>query len=101
MAKMTFLARMKVHADKEQDFLRLVEALTEEVRQNEPETLAYEFFRLEEPLHYAVYEQFTGPDAEEMHRNMPYFADLAGPMIECLDGGYHREYLLPIEGGMS
>ncbi|WP_321390345.1 putative quinol monooxygenase [Emcibacter sp.] len=99
MTKMTFLARMKVHADREQDFLRLVAALTEKVREHEPETLAYEFFRLEGPLHYAVYEQFSNAEAEEKHRNMPYFSDLAGPMVECLDGGYHREYLLPLDGG--
>lgn len=91
---MTFLARMKVKADKEAEFLALVKKLTAEVRANEPGTLYYSFYKLrDEPLGYAVFESFTDEAAEEAHQQTPYFKELAPPLIECLDGPYVREYL--------
>jgi quinol monooxygenase YgiN len=94
---MTFLARMKVKADKVDDFVRLAEALTEKVRQLEPDTLNYEFFKLrDEPLGYAVYEQFASEEAEEAHRNTPHFNELAPDLIDCIDGTYVREFLDPL-----
>lgn len=95
---MTFLARMKVKEGKEEDFVRLVNALTEKVRANEPETTAYEFFKLrDEPLGYAVFEQFTSEAAEEAHRNTAHFQEIAPDLIECIDGTYIREFLDPLE----
>jgi len=95
---LTFLARMKVKEDKEDEFLRLAKALTEKVRETEPETVAYEFFKLrEEPRSYAVYESFTSEAAEEAHRNTPHFQELAPDLVECLDGTYIREYLDPLD----
>ena len=94
---MTFLARMKVKEGKEEDFVRLARKLTDQVMQNEPETLNYEFFKLrDEPRGYAVYEQFASEAAEEAHRNTPHFHELAPDLIECLDGPYVREYLDPL-----
>ena len=91
---MTFLARMKIKEDKEKEFVRIAKALTEKVRTLEPETLNYEFFRLrDEPLSYAVYEQFASEAAEEAHRNTPHFAELAPAMIDFIDGTYVREFL--------
>jgi len=91
---LTFLARMKVKPEKEQEFLRLARELTTEVRAKEPETVAYEFFKLrDEPLGYAVYEQFLNDEAEEAHLNTPHFHRIAPGLIECLDGTYVREYL--------
>lgn len=95
---LTFLARMKVKADKEADFVRLAKALTEKVHECEPETLAYQFFKLrDEPLGYAVYEQFFNQEAEEAHLNTAHFKEIAPDLIECLDGPYVREYLDPME----
>jgi len=95
---MTFLARMKIKEGKEADFIRLANALTEKVRANEPETTAYEFFKLrDESLGYAVFEQFTGEAAEEAHRNTPHFLEIAPDLIECIDGTYVREFLDPME----
>ena len=95
---LTFLARMKVKEGKEQDFVRIAKALTEKVRETEPETVAYEFFKLrEEPRSYAVYESFTTEAAEEAHRNTTHFNELAPGLIECLDGTYIREYLDPLD----
>jgi autoinducer 2-degrading protein len=95
---MTFLARMKIKEGKEADFIRIANALTEKVHANEPETTAYEFFKLrDEPLGYAVFEQFTGEAAEEAHRNTPHFLEIAPDLIECIDGTYVREFLDPME----
>ena len=95
---LTFLARMKVKADKEGDFIRLAKALTEKVHEKEPETVAYQFFKLrDEPLGYAVYEQFFNEEAEEAHLNTPYFKEIAPDLLDCLDGTYVREYLDPLD----
>ena len=95
---LTFLARMKVHADREQEFLALVKELAEKVHANEPDCTLYEFFKLrDEPLAYAVLEQFVDDEAEERHRDTPYFHEIAPPLIECLDGTYVREFLDPID----
>ncbi|MCH8058356.1 MAG: antibiotic biosynthesis monooxygenase [Proteobacteria bacterium] len=95
---MTFLARMKVKEGKEEDFVRLAKALTEKVRASEPETLAYEFFKLrDEPRAYAVYEQFASEAAEEAHRNTSHFQEIAPDLIDCIDGTYVREFLDPLE----
>jgi len=95
---MTFLARMKVKEGREEDFVRLANALTEKVRASEPETTAYEFFRLrDEPRAFAVYEQFVNEAAEEAHRNTPHFNEMAPELIDCIDGTYVREFLDPLE----
>lgn len=95
---MTFLARMTVKEGREEEFIRLAEALTAKVRANEPGTLYYEFFRLrEEPRGFAVFEKFVDEDAEEAHRNTPYFEELAAPLVDCIDGTYVREYLDPMK----
>ncbi len=91
---MTFLAKMTVKEGREEDFVRLAKALTEQVRANEPDTLGYEFYKLrDEERGYAVYEQFTDEAAEEAHQNTPYFQEMAPDLIDCLDGTYVRTYL--------
>lgn len=95
---LTFLARMKVKEEKEAEFIRLAQALTEKVREKEPETVAYQFFKLrDEALGYAVYEQFFNEEAEQAHLNTPHFKEIAPDLIECIDGTYVREYLDPLE----
>lgn len=95
---MTFIARMQVKPGKEQEFEELARQLTREVRANEPGTLGYEFFRLPETERgYAVFESFIDENAEEAHRDTPHFHRLAGPLVECLDGEYIREYLDHLE----
>ncbi len=95
---MTFLARMKVKEGREEEFVRLANALTEKVRASEPETLAYEFFKLrDEPRAYAVYEQFSSEAAEEAHRNTPHFQEIAPDLLDCIDGTYVREFLDPLD----
>jgi autoinducer 2-degrading protein len=90
---MTFLARMKVKEGKEAEFVALARKLTEEVRAKEPDTLAYEFYRLREPRGFAVFESFKDEAAEEDHRDTEHFHRIAPELLECLDGTYTREYL--------
>jgi len=97
MPVMSFLARMKVHADREQEFVECCNALTEKVLENEPDTLYYRFYKLREPLSYAVFESFTSEAAEEAHQQTAYFKEIAPRLIACLDGPYVREYLDPLE----
>ena len=95
---MTFLARMKIKEGKEAEFISLAKALTEKVHEMEPETTAYQFFKLRDELRgYAVYEQFFNEEAEEAHRNTAHFAEIAPDLIECIDGTYVREFLDPLE----
>ena len=95
---MTFLAKMTVKAGREDEFVRLAKQLTAKVHANEPETLAYEFYKLrDEERGYAVYEKFSSEEAEQAHQQTDYFAELAPPLIACLDGPYVRTYLDPME----
>jgi quinol monooxygenase YgiN len=97
MAIITFLSRMKVFPDKEQQFIDCCKKLEAGVQGREPDTLLYKFYRLEEPLHYAVLESFTSHDAEEVHLASYTFKAVVPDLIPCLDGGYIREYLYPLE----
>ena len=98
MAIITFLSRMKVFAEKEQQFIDCCKKLEAGVHNgSEPNTLLYKFYRLEEPLHYAVLESFTSHEAEEAHLASDTFKAVVPDMIPCLDGGYHREYLYPLD----
>ncbi len=95
---MTFLAKMTVKEGREDDFVRLAKALTEKVHANEPETLAYEFYKLcDEERGYAVYEKFSSEAAEQAHQNTPHFAEIAPDLIDCIDGTYVRTYLDPLD----
>ncbi len=95
---LTFLARMKVKADKEQAFIELAKQLTEKTLANEPGATLYQFYRLrDEPLGFAVLEAFVDEAAEEAHLNSAHFKELAPGILECLDGTYVREYLDPLE----
>jgi autoinducer 2-degrading protein len=94
---LTFLARMTVKPEKEQEFKDLCNALAEKVKANEPDTLAYEYYKLREPFSYAVLESFTNEAAEEAHLAAPYFTEVVDDILGCLDGTYVREYLDPME----
>lgn len=93
----TFLSRMKVFADKEQQFIECCKKLEAGVHGHEPGTLLYKFYRLEEPLNYAVLESFTSHAAEEAHLDSATFKAVVPDLVACLDGTYHREYLYPLD----
>lgn len=93
---MTFLSRFKVKPEKDAEFVDLIQ-LAEANAADEPDTLEYKFYRLEEPHAFAVYESFTGPDADQAHQANPANAPVIAQMIECIDGTYTREYLYDVK----
>ncbi|MFK8031837.1 MAG: putative quinol monooxygenase [Gammaproteobacteria bacterium] len=97
MPVMSFLSRMTVHADKEQQFIECCKTLTEKAVVYEPELLYFRFYKLREPLSYAVFESFLNEEAEHAHQQTEHFKQIAPKLIECLDGPYVREYLDPLE----
>jgi quinol monooxygenase YgiN len=97
MAKVTFISRMSVKQGQEATFVRLCRELAEVVHATEPDTLHYEFFRLEGSGRYAVIESFASEAAEQAHMTSEALQRLGPGIIECLDGPYEREYLYPFE----
>ena len=65
----------------------------EAVAADEPDTLDYRFYRLDEPHAFAVFESFTGPEGDVAHQANPASVPIIERMIACMDGTYTREYL--------
>ncbi len=93
----TFIARMKIHADKEDQFIDACERMEKAVAENEPGALIYRFYRLREQNTFAVIESFKDEAADEAHQASDHFKEIAPGMIECIDGGWEREYLDPLK----
>lgn len=92
----TFLARFKVKSEKDAEFVGLIHEM-EQVAAKEPETLAYKFYRLEEPHAFGVFESFTNEAADQAHQANPASAPIIEKMLACMDGSYTREYLYDVE----
>lgn len=92
----TFIARMKVHPHKEQQFIAACEAMEKAVEEKEEGALLYKFFRLREPNAFAVIESFVDEASDAAHQQSAHFKDIAPGMIECIDGGWTREFLDPL-----
>src|SRR6266436_9875641 len=98
MAKITFIARMTCKPDKRAEFARLCRQLEDYVRANEPDTLAYEFFKLRDDQNrYAVLESFRDEAAEHRHMNSALLGEIAPKISACLDGTWEREYFDGLE----
>lgn len=90
---MSFISRMTIKPEMEEQFIACCKKLEEHVHANEPDTLIYQFYRLREPNQFAVVESFTSEEAEEAHQETDYFKTIVPDLVECLDGEYVREYL--------
>jgi quinol monooxygenase YgiN len=93
----TFLARMKVFPNKESEFVAACEKMEKAVAENEPDALIYKFFRLREPNSFAVIESFKTEAADAAHQASAHFKAIAPGMIECINGGWTREFLDPLK----
>lgn len=91
----TFLSRFKIKEGREAEFLTLIPKMEANAAE-EPGTLAYQFYRLDEARAFAVYESFVDVAADQAHMANPASADIMAGMIDCIDGTYTREYLLPL-----
>jgi autoinducer 2-degrading protein len=88
----TFISRFRIKPEMEGEFIRLA-GLMEEISKEEPETMAYKFYRLAEPGMFAVYESFITEAGDELHQQNPKNAPLIEQTVACMDGFYSREYL--------
>jgi autoinducer 2-degrading protein len=94
----SFLSRFRIKPDREADFVRLAREM-EGMVHLEPGTLGFQFFRLEEPHMFAVFESFVDEAADKAHMETDHGRPLIEQMIGCMDGGYAREMLLDLEAG--
>lgn len=88
----TFLSQFRIAPDREQEFLSLAEKM-EILAKDEPGTLGYKFYRLEEPHMFAVYESFVDAAADGAHMAYAHNKPLIESMIACMDGSYVRKML--------
>lgn len=93
----TFIAKMKIHPDKEKQFIAACEAMEKAVAAKEKGALLYKFYRLREPNAFAVIESFVDEEADAAHQASQHFKEIAPGMIECINGGWTREYLDPLK----
>jgi quinol monooxygenase YgiN len=96
MARVTFIARMTCRPEHRETFVSLCRLLENYVRDKEPDTVMFEFFKLREPDRYAVLESFRDESAETLHMTSTILAETAPKISACLDGGWVREYFDPL-----
>ncbi|HLO19053.1 MAG TPA: antibiotic biosynthesis monooxygenase family protein [Sphingomicrobium sp.] len=94
----TFLSRFRIKPERDAEFVELV-AQMEHHAAEEPNTLAYKFYRLDHDGGYAVFESFTDAAADKAHQENPKSAGIISRMIEIIDGGYEREMLYDVTSG--
>lgn len=92
----TFIARMKIFPEKTADFIEACQKMEKAVEENEADALIYRFYKLREPNGFAVIESFRTQAADEAHQQSAHFKEIAPTLIECIDGGWEREYLDPL-----
>ena len=92
----SFLSRFRIKPDREPDFVALARRMETAVEQ-EPGTLAFKFYKLEEPGMFAVYESFVDEAADKAHMEAPHAAPIIAEMLGCMEGSYHRELLLDLD----
>lgn len=92
----SFLSRFRIKSNRQDDFVALARQM-EGLVDREPGTLAFKFFRLNEPNMFAVYESFVDEAADKAHMETDHGKPLIEQMIECMDGSYHREMLYDLD----
>lgn len=92
----SFLSRFRIKPESEAEFVataRQMEGLVD----REPGTLAFQFFRLDEPGMFAVFESFVDQASDKAHMETDHGKPLIEKMIGCMAGGYEREMLYDLE----
>lgn len=97
---LTFLSRFKVKPEKDAEFVELIGQM-EALSATERDTLAYKFYRRDEPGAFAVFESFTDEAADVAHQKNPAAEPIIGRMLACMEGTYTREYLRDVAGSGS
>ena len=92
----SFLSRFRIKPDLDGEFVELIDQIESHAAQ-EPGTLAYKFYRLDQDGGYAVFESFTDEAADKAHQANPATQPIIARMIEIIDGGYVRELLYDVK----
>lgn len=92
----SFLSRFRIKQERESEFVNLAREM-EGLVDREPGTLAFKFFRLEEPGMFAVYESFVDEAADKAHMETEHGKPIIARMLECMDGSYSREMLYDLD----
>ena len=92
----SFLSRFRIKSGSENTFIELAKTM-EGLVHKEPGTLAFKFFRLEEPGMFAVYESFVDEAADKAHMETEHGKPIIEKMIACMDGSYSREMLYDLD----
>ena len=90
----SFISRFAIRPEKTDEFVQLCHDMEAHVRANEPGTLFFKFYRLDEPHMFAVIESFPDEVADAAHQEAPAAKQIIEKMINCMGpGGYVREFL--------
>ena len=92
----SFLSRFRIKSDHVDEFISLARTM-EGLVEREAGTLAFKFFRLDEPGMFAVYESFVDEAADKAHMATDHGKPVIAKMLECMDGSYSREMLLDLD----
>ena len=80
------LARYRIKADKQDEMVSVVEEFVKTVKENEPNTLRYTAYRLEDGVSFVHIMYFKDEEAEQQHQGANYvkkFTELLNP--NCVD----------------
>ena len=90
-------ARFKAAKGKEKELEQFLRRVIAEVRQNEKNTLMYDFHRkIDDPRQIFFYERYTDRNAWAVtHAEMPYIKELASKISDYIEGDFElTEYEL-------
>lgn len=80
-----FIATLVVKEEKQQEFEKLQEELSQFTHENEPDTLVYDVIRhRDKPQTYVVYGRFKDEDAFQFHQQTEIHEKLVPPILDCL-----------------
>ena len=80
------LARYRLKADKQDETVTILEEFVKAVKENEPNTLRYVVYRLEDGVSFVHIMYFKDEEAEQLHHGSNYvkkFTELLNP--SCVD----------------
>jgi quinol monooxygenase YgiN len=79
------LARYRIKADKQDEMVAVLEEFVKTVKENEPNTLRYTAYRLEDGVSFIHIMYFKDEEAEQHHNSTSYlkkFAEILNPNCE-------------------
>lgn len=92
----TYIARLHIRPEMEAEFRTAIADMMAAAR-NDPGTLDYKVFTLEDPYSYVFYESYVDAEADERHRSDPVTGAIVQRMVACIDEqGFSQEFWTPV-----